>query len=271
MTHTAVAGLVGYETLQWESPDPEVLVVRFNRPVAANALNTQMGRDVLELFTAIALQPGDLRCIILTGAGERSFCAGGDLKERDGMSDEAWCAQHVIFEHAFAALRGCPVPVIAAVNGAAFGGGCEFALSCDFIIAAKSARFAQTETRLGIIPGCGGTQLLARAVGAARAKELIFTATPFDAGQALAWGMVSRVVPDAELRDEALATARVIAANAPVAVRQAKAAISNGVDLDLNSGLQVELGAYNRTVPTADRREGVHAFVARTAPRFTGS
>ncbi len=270
MTHET-APLPVYDTLLWELAEPGLLVVRFNRPEAANALNTPMGRDVLALFTALRLAPPGLRCVILTGAGERAFCAGGDLKERNGMSDAAWHAQHVLFEQAFAAVRACPLPVIAAVNGAAFGGGCEFALSCDFIIAAESARFAQTETRLGIIPGCGGTQLLARAVGAARAKELILSATPFDATQALAWGMVNRVVPDAALLHETLATARQIAANGPLAVRQAKAAISQGIDVDLATGLALELSAYHQTVPTADRREGVAAFVERRPPRFTGS
>ena len=260
-----------YATLLVERIDPNVWVLEFNRPDSANALNTQMGRDLLAFFSALMLDPRDARCIVVTGVGNRAFCAGGDLKERDGMSDSAWLAQHVIFEQASRAVMECPVPLIAAVNGAAYGGGCELALACDFIYAAESARFAQSETRLGIIPGAGGTQLLTRAVGAARAKEIIFSAVPFDAQQAAAWGMVNKVVPDAALLDEALATARVIAANAPIAVRQAKLAISNGAEVDRRSGLIIEIAAYNQTVPSADRREGIRAAIERRPPKFTGS
>jgi hypothetical protein len=129
-----------YETLLLERAEDDVLVVKFNRPEAAHALNTRMGRDVFALFSDLHLNPGGTRCIVLTGAGERAFCAGGDLKERDGMSDAAWQAQHVVFEQAFRAVLECPIPLIAAVNGAAYGGGCEFALACDFIYAAESAR-----------------------------------------------------------------------------------------------------------------------------------
>jgi enoyl-CoA hydratase/carnithine racemase len=260
-----------YATLEVQRADPHVWVLTLNRPQAANALNTQMGRDILAFFSGLILDPGEVRCVVVTGAGERAFCAGGDFKERDGMSDAAWLAQHVIFEQAYRAVMECPIPLIAAVNGAAYGGGCELALACDFIYAAERARFAQTETRLGIIPGAGGTQMLARAVGAARAKEIILSALPFDAQQAAAWGMVNKVVPDSALLEEALATARVIAANAPLAVRQAKLAIANGLEVDRRSGLILEVAAYNQTVPTSDRREGIRAALERRAPKFTGS
>jgi enoyl-CoA hydratase/carnithine racemase len=271
MSHDAARNLPRYDTLLLERPEPHVWLLKFNRPQAANALNTQMGRDILAFFSEVILNPRDARCVVVAGTGDRSFCAGGDFKERDAMSDTAWRAQHAIFEQAFRAVMECPIPVIAAVNGAAYGGGCEFALACDFIYAAESARFAQTETRLGIIPGGGGTQLLARAVGAARAKELILSGLPFDANQALQWGMVNKVVPDAALLDEALAAAGVIAANAPIAVRQAKLAITNGTEVDLRSGLILEIAAYNQTVPTSDRREGIRAAIERRPPKFTGS
>lgn len=261
-----------YSTLLCERPadSPGVLLIRFNRPQAANALNTQMARDLLNLFGGVILDPGTIRCIVITGVGERAFCAGGDLKERDGMTDESWRKQHVLFERAFQVILECPVPIIAAVNGAAYGGGCEFALSCDFIYAAHSARFAQTETRLGIIPGGGGTQLLARAIGAARAKELIFSAAAFDAGQAFEWGMINKLCDAQSLLTESLTTARAIAANAPVAVRQAKVAITNGLEVDRRTGLVLEIAAYNQTVPTQDRREGIRAAIERRAPNFTG-
>ena len=259
-----------YTTLLLERTG-DVLVVKFNRPEVANALNTQMGRDVLAVFTALRLESESVRSVVLTGVGERAFCAGGDLKEREGMSDAAWQAQHVVFEHAYRAVFECPMPVIAAVNGAAYGGGCEFALACDFIYAAEGARFAQTETRLGIIPGGGGTQTLARAVGTARAKEIIFTAAPFDAIQAQAWGMVNKICPGPALMEETLNTAHAIASNAPIAVRQAKLAISNGVEVDRRTGYELEIAAYNRCVPTEDRREGISAAREKRPPRFKGS
>lgn len=258
-----------FDTLALDQPAPHVLRVRFNRPEVANALNTAMARDVLALLQSLILDPANWRCVILTGEG-KAFCAGGDLKERNGMTDAAWQTQHVLFEQAFYALMDCPIPVIAAVNGAAYGGGCEFALACDFIHAAEGARFALTETRLGIIPGCGGTQNLPRAVGARRAKELILTGRPFTAAEAEAWGMVNRVVPLAELEAGVLDTAAAIAAGGPIAVRQAKRAMGLGVETDLKTGLALEVEAYNRTIPTADRREGVAAFNEKRPAAFRG-
>ena len=260
-----------YETLILENLGAGVSVVTLNRPASANALNTQMGRDLLGLFRDMLMDPGDLRCLVLTGAGDKAFCAGGDLKERNGMSDADWQRQHVIFEQAFYTLMDCPVPVIAAVNGAAYGGGTEMALACDFIHAAEGARFALTEPKLGIIPGGGGTQNLPRAVGVRRAKELIFSTTPFSAQQAADWGMVNRVWPVDGLMPGVLDLARKIAGNGPIAVRQAKRAMTLGVETDLKTGLSIEIEAYNRTVPTADRREGVLAFNEKRSPRFTGA
>lgn len=259
-----------FETLLLDQPAPHVLRVTFNRPDLANALNTQMARDVLALFKALTLEPGETRCVILTGAG-KAFCAGGDLKERNGMTDAAWRAQHVLFEEAFYALMDCPLPVIAAVNGAAYGGGCEFALACDFIYTGDRVRFALTETRLGIIPGCGGTQNLPRAVGARRAKELILTGRPFTGQEAETWGMVNRVCEGETLMEAALETAAAIAAGGPIAVRQAKRAITLGVETELKTGLALEVEAYNRTIPTEDRREGVAAFNEKRPARFTGA
>lgn len=173
-----------FETLSVEPVDEHVTIARLNRPDASNALNTQMGRDLVRYFEDAALDPKSLRCIVLTGTGDKAFCAGGDLKERRGMTDEAWTRQHVIFERMVRALIDCPVPIIGAVNGAAYGGGCEIAGCCDFLYAADSARFALTEVTLGIMPGGGGTQTLPRAVGERRAKELVLTGKPFTAAEA---------------------------------------------------------------------------------------
>lgn len=259
-----------FDTLVCEQIEPSILLVRFNRPDASNALNTQMGREVFQVFHQLLLDAGEVRCVVLTGAGERAFCAGGDLKERHGMSDAAWLAQHVVFEQAFCAVMTCPIPVIAAVNGAAYGGGCEFALACDFIYAAATAKFALTETRLGIIPGGGGTQTLQRAVGARRAKELIFSAASFTAAQALDWGMVNRVVAPEALLGAACEAAAAIAANGPLAVRQAKRAVELGGQVGLAQALAFEIEAYNRAALSRDRVEGIAAFNDKRQPRFVG-
>jgi len=259
-----------YATLALANPQAQVLQITLNRPDFANAFNTQMATDLMHCFEALAMDAGDTRCIVITGAGERAFCAGGDLKERDGMGNEAWTAQHLIYERMIRAVIDCPLPLIAAVNGAAFGGGCELACAADFIYASDNARFAMTETSLGIIPGAGGTQTLARALGERRAKELILSARRFDAEQAHRWGLVNEVLTPENLLAEVLQVASRIAANAPIAVRQAKQAIHRGLQMSLSDGLAFEIEAYNRTVPTEDRREGVQAFNEKRAAQFQG-
>jgi enoyl-CoA hydratase/carnithine racemase len=241
-----------------------------NRPDAANAMNTQLGRDLTALFETFQLDLQDTRAIVLTGSGQKAFCAGGDLKERRGMSDEAWQAQHAVFERMVRALLACPVPVIAAVNGAAFGGGCEIAAACDFIYASTNARFAMTEVTLGIMPGAGGTQTLARALGERRAKEIILTGSPFTVEEAERWGLINKVCAPDALMPEALKTAARIAANAPIAVRQAKQAVARGLQMSLADGLAFEIEAYNRMVPTEDRREGILAYNEKRRPDFKG-
>ena len=259
---------MNYQTLLVEPRGEHILLVTLNRPEVLNALNTQMGKDKLDLWTRLTAEPGSTRCVVLTGAGQRGFCAGGDLKERDGMTDAAWNAQHEIFERAFLALLELPLPVIAAVNGAAFGGGCEMALSCDFIYAARGARFALSETKLGLIPGVGGTQTLPRAAGERRAKELILTGQAFDAQQGYEWGVVNRVCDN--VLEEALSTARTISENGPLAVRQAKKAVHYGLQMDLATGIRFGIEAYNQLVGTEDRHEGVRAFNEKRKPRFQG-
>lgn len=258
---------MNYPTVKVEKRD-HVLVVTLNRPEVLNAINTQMGRDLHDLWTRLTAEPGDTRCVVLTGAGDRAFCAGGDLKERDGMTQEVWEAQHELFERGFVALVELPLPVIAAANGHAYGGGLETLLGCDFIYAAPGARFALSEVRLGIMPGVGGTVTLPRAVGERRAKELLLTAKAFSAAEAAEWGLVNKVC-DKPL-EEALATAKVIAENAPLSVRQAKKAIHHGLDTDFLTGFRFEIEAYNRLVDTEDRHEGVRAFNEKRKPNFKG-
>ncbi len=262
--------LPAYETLLLERREPHRLVVTLNRPQVLNAINTRMGQELLDLWLRLDLLDEDLRCVVLTGAGDRAFCAGGDLKERNGMTDEAWRRQHEIFERAYFALLEVPVPVIAALNGHAYGGGLETALACDFIYIDERARLALSEVRLGIMPGGGGTQNLARAVGERRAKELILRAQPFTAQQALEWGVANRVSAAGKVLSDALEAAADIAGNGPLAVRQARKSIHLGLQTDLLTGSRIEIEAYNRLVGSEDRHEGVRAFNEKRAPQFKG-
>ena len=259
-----------YETLLLAIDAGGIGTITMNRPEALNAMNTRMMRDLRDCFTEFYVDDAAARCLVLTGAGERGFCTGADLKERRGMTDAAWRQQHAVVEQAIKAMIDCPIPIIAAVNGAAYAGGMELALACDFIYAADHAKFALTEVTLGIMPGAGGTQNLPRAVGTRRAKEIILTGTPFGAADALAWGLANKIVPGAALMDEVRNVAARIAANAPISVKQAKKSIDKATELDRHSGYAFELEAYNRTVPTEDRQEGINAFNEKRKPVYKG-
>ncbi len=258
-----------HHLLLTRSDDRHVITVTLNRPDQHNAMNTALGQDLLACFTALA-SDADARAVVFTGAGERAFCAGGDLKERNGMSDEAWRAQHVIFEQAALRVLRCPVPVIAAVEGFALAGGCELALLSDFIVASETAVFGLPETTLGIFPGIGGSQLLPRIVGAPLAKELIFTGRRLKAAEAKAAGLVNHLVPAGQAKTTATEIATTIARNGPIAVRQAKKAIAYGSETDLETALILAIEAYNATVVTEDRLEGVRAFNEKRRPEFKG-
>ncbi len=259
-----------FETLLCTQPAEYTLQLTLNRPEVGNALNTKMGEELRNFFTHYATHPNDLRCVVLTGAGGRQFCVGGDLKQRNGMSSDEWLAQHRIFEQAYWAMMEFPIPLICAVNGHAFGGGLEMIMVADFAYGVPTAKFAFSETKLGIIPGGGGTQTMTRTAGARRTKELIFTAQPFTADEALEWGVLNRICPQEEILSASLATAAIIAANAPLAVRQAKKAIHHGGQTDITRGLWLEIEAYNRLVFTEDRIEGVRAFNEKRTPLFKG-
>ena len=186
------------------------------------------------------------------------------------MSDADWAAQHKVVEAMGEAILAAPMPVIAAVNGAAFGGGCEIALLCDILYAAETARFALPEVTLGIMPGLGATQTLARVAGPGRAKEVIATGRSFTAAEALDWGVANRVCPPEQLLPSALETAQRIAANAPLAVRAVKRAIDLGDGHSLRSGMAIELEQYGQLFPTDDRREGIRAWREKRTPAFKG-
>ena len=259
-----------YDTLRvTRAAEGAVVTVEMHRPAALNAMNTAMGRELLTCFDALFWDK-QTRVVILTGAGDKAFCVGGDLKERQGMSDEAWREQHVIFEQAAFRVLRCPHPVIAAVEGFAMGGGCELAVLADFVVASATAVFAVPEVTRGIFPGIGGTQLLPRIVGAPFAKEMIFTGRRVPAEEARAVGLVNHLVPAGEARAKALEIALTIARNGPIAVRQAKKAIAWGAETDLETGMMLAIEAYNSTVHTEDRLEGVRAFNERRPPEFQG-
>jgi len=251
------------------SDDRHVVTVTLNRPDQHNAMNTAMGEDLLACFTALAAD-ADVRAVVFTGAGDKAFCAGGDLKERNGMTDEQWRAQHVIFEQGALRLLRCPVPVIAAVEGFALAGGCELAILSDFVVASETAVFGVPETTLGIFPGIGGTQLLPRILGAPLAKELIFTGRRMKAEEARTAGLVNHLVPAGHAKARAGEIAATIARNGPIAVRQAKKAIAYGSETDLETAMILAIEAYNATVVTEDRLEGVRAFNEKRRPEFKG-
>ncbi len=259
-----------FQTLLIRPIDEHVSVVTLNRPEVSNAFNSEMVRELYQLFEGVTEHLDDCRCIILTGAGRRAFCSGADLKERRGMSDSQWQRQHLDIERMVRAIWNCPVPTIGAVNGAAYGGGCEIACLLDFLYAAETASFAMPETGLGIIPGAGGTQTLPRSLGERRAKEVILSGRSFTATEALKWGLVNRVLPSKQLLNATIETAGKIAANAPIAIQQAKQSIQRGLQMSFSDALAFEIEAYNRTIPTRDRREGVRAFNEKRKPKFEG-
>jgi len=257
--------------------EPTVLVSReggvctltLNRPEVMNSVNVAMLRDLRAALEEVQFD-ADARCVIVTGAGEKAFCAGADLKERAGMAEVEVRRYIETIRNTFTLVENLPVPVIAAVNGIALGGGTELALASDLRIVSETATLGLTETSLAIIPGAGGTQRLPRIVGKAKAKELIFTARRIDAREALAIGLANVVVPPASLLDEARAMAAAITKNGPVAVRVAKRAVDRGMEMDLASALVFESTCYEITIPTEDRREGLLAFREKRKPVYKG-
>lgn len=239
------------------------------RPEAMNALSTVMLARLADVCGQVAAD-GQVRAVVLAAAGDRAFCVGADLKERAAMSDAQLLAQRPVFRAAFGALLGIPQPVIAAVHGYALGGGCELALSCDLIVADETAVFGLPETTVGLVPGCGGTQLTTRRLGPGRAADLILTGRRVDAAEAERTGLADRLVPAGTAGEHALVLALQIGANSPVAVRAAKRAIRLGSGLSLAAGLEVEDAAWRTAALSADRREGIAAFAEKRRPSWRG-
>jgi enoyl-CoA hydratase len=260
----------GVSTLLVNRYDNGLVVVTLNRPEVGNAVNTEMGLELLDFWTDLVRNHDGLRCVVLTGAGEDAFCAGGDMKQRKGMSEYEWRHQHEIFEQAIWTMMECPVPVIAAVNGKAFGGGLEMILAADFAYGVDYAKLWFPEVMIGILPGVGGTTTLPRIVGKNRANEIILAGCAFSAAEALEWGIFNRVCSSKELMPSVIATAEMIVGNAPLAVRQAKKAIHEGLQMDVRTALRFEVEAYNRVTDTEDRVEGTLAWNERRKPNFKG-
>ncbi len=246
-----------------------VLLLTLNRPEVMNALNLPTLLELKGILEEVWFSR-DVRVIIITGAGDKAFCAGADLKERERMTELEVKNYIRTIRETFTMIEDIPKPVICAINGYAFGGGLEMALACDIRIAADTAKMGLTETSLAIIPGAGGTQRLPRIVGKAKAKELIFTARRITADEAYRIGLVNEVVPKERLLDRAFEIAEEIAKNGPLAVEAAKFAINKGSEVDIKTGLEIESKAYDTLIPTKDRREGLLAFKEKRKPNYVG-
>ncbi len=254
-----------YQYILVERQEP-LAIVTLNRPKELNALNTTL---VGELATALEALDRDeaVRCIVLTGAGDRAFAAGADIKE---MSNKSPIDMMLGGFENWERIRRIHTPMIAAVGGYAFGGGCELAMHCDMIVASENARFGQPEIKIGVIPGAGGTQRLARTFGKFRTMEMVLTGEPFTAQEMAAHGLVNRVVPKGEHLNEALKLAKVIAERPPVAVRLGKEAVLAAFETSLSEGLEIERKNFYLLFATEDMREGMHAFIEKRAPEFKG-
>ena len=242
-------------------------VVTINRPKALNALNSQVLDELEATFDAIDLDT--TRAVVLTGAGEKSFVAGADIGEMSTLTKAEGEAFGKKGNDVFRKLETLPIPVIAAVNGFALGGGCEISMACDIRIASENAIFGQPETGLGIIPGFGGTQRLARLVGMGRAKEMIFTCDNVDAAEAYRIGLVNKVVAKEELMPTAKAMAAKIISKGSYAIAVAKAAINNGYDMDIKNAVEMEANLFGVVNDTNDKKEGMGAFLEKRAANLT--
>ncbi len=245
------------------------VILTLNRPKAMNALNFEMLYAIRDEVDALQYR-SDIRSVIITGAGERAFCAGADLKERATLTEDEVKKFILTNRNIMMSIQNLGKPVIAAVNGIALGGGTELALASDIRIASNRSVMGLPETRLAIIPGGGGTQRLPRIIGTAKAKELIFTGRRVDADEALSIGLVNKICPPEELMSECMTMAEMISETGPIAVEMAKYAINQGIETDLATGLAIESNAYRVTIPTEDRIEGLTAFREKRKPVYKG-
>jgi enoyl-CoA hydratase len=246
-----------------------VAVITINRAESLNAFNYKTLLELQKKVEEIRINP-EVRVVIFSGAGDKAFSVGADLKERKTLTDEQVKRNLYKINEVFSSIDQLPQPTIAAINGFAFGGGMELALACDFRIAAQEALMGLTETSLAIIPGAGGTQRLPRLIGMAKALELILTARRLTAEEAFTYGLVTKVVERNNLLESSKEFAGKMLTCGPIALQQAKFAVKNGMNADLNTGLQIERKAYEVTLPTDDRIEALQAFAEKRKPVFKG-
>ncbi|PLR97761.1 enoyl-CoA hydratase-related protein [Bacillus sp. T33-2] len=247
----------------------QIGVVTLNRPEAMNAFNYDTLAELQQTVELIRVSQ-EARVVIFTGAGDKAFSVGADLKERKSLSEEEVKRNIYKIGEVFTAIDNLPQPTIAAINGYAFGGGMELALACDFRVSGRGTLMGLTETGLAIIPGAGGTQRLARLIGQARALELILTARKITAEEALAYQLLNKVTEKGELMEACANLASEMLNNGPIALQQAKFAVKQGLNADLQTGLHIERKAYEITIPTEDRLEALQAFSEKRKPVFKG-
>lgn len=257
------------DLVQLELRDDHIAIMTLNRPDVANAMSRQLLKEINEAALFIK-EHGAIFCTIIIGAGEKAFCAGADLKERSGMNNREVIEAVRSIGNTVLNIEKMPMPVIAALNGVAFGGGLELALGCDIRLAADHIHLGLTETSLAIIPGAGGTQRLPRLIGIGKAKQLIYTAKRLTANEAKDFGIVEEVVKSSHLLDRAIELAKEISKNGPIALEQAKTAINNGMQVDLLTGIEIEHLSYKQTLHTEDRLEGLQAFKEKRQPIYRG-
>lgn len=250
--------------------DDHIAVVTLNRPESLNAISSAMSERIRDTFLDISKRE-DVWVVVLTAAGEKAFCVGADLKERAGYDLDDFYRNREQIRSMFAAIRDTPQPVVAAAFGFALGGGFELVLSCDVVIAATGTTFGLPETRVGLLPAGGGTQLLTRKVGVSRAKELIFRGRRFDEQEAQRVGIVADVVKPDDLHDWAMETARIICRSSPIAVREAKRSIDAALGVPLDHGIEIEHESWEVVIQTEDRAEGIAAFNEKREPRWKNS
>jgi enoyl-CoA hydratase/carnithine racemase len=249
--------------------EDHVAVVTLDRPDALNAISSEVANDLAGAVLQAAAS-SQAWVVVLAAAGDRAFCVGADLKERNRLDDAGWMRNRVLMRSMFDSIRSVPQPTIASVFGFALGGGFELALSCDLVVASEDAVFGLPETTVGIVPGGGATQLLARKVGLSRAKELILTGRRIAAPRAMELGLVERVTARELLAGATMDLAREICRSSPVAVREAKQAVDRGFGLPLEAGIELEDLAWRRAVASEDRREGIAAFNEKRDPEWKG-
>ncbi|EKF34456.1 enoyl-CoA hydratase [Bacillus xiamenensis] len=257
------------ELIQYSIQDEQIAILTLNRPEQANSLSAAMLEEINQTIQEIK-HDENIRCLLMTGAGANVFCAGADLKERRFMTDEEAKQAVLTIQQTFTEIESLPVPVIAVINGHALGGGLELALACDLRIARAGAALGLPETGLAILPGAGGTQRLPRLIGIGKAKELIFTGTSLRAEEAIQIGLIEHISFADSLMNDAIALAKQMVKNGPIALKEAKQAIQSSLDHDLQTGLTKEHEAYLRLIHTEDRMEGLKAFQEKRTPHYRG-